>query len=224
MKINMIRLALLSLATAGSAAAHGQADGSWLVRASVTNITPDVTSGDLSAPSLPGTKSDVGGSTRMGGGIAYIVNDHFSLDVPLVLPFKHALTGDGAIAGVGKIGEVKVLPMTLFAQFRFGEPTTAFRPYVGAGPTYAKFFKERSTATLSALTGGTPSNPTTLSVESKLVPTIQLGASWTLNERWFVDAMVAKTFLKTRTTLSTGQTLDIKLDPMTVSVGVGMRF
>ena len=94
----------------------------------------------------------------------------------------------------------------------------------GAGPTYAKFFKERSTATLSGLTGGTPANPTTLSVESKLVPTIQLGGTWTLNERWFVDAMVAKTFLKTRTTLSTGQTLDIKLDPVTVSVAVGMRF
>ena len=200
------------------------AAGSWLVRAGVTNITPDVTSGDLSAPSLAGTKSDVGASTRLGGGITYIVNEHFSLDMPLALPFKHTLTGDGAIAGVGKIGDVKVLPMTLFAQYRFGEPTAAFRPYVGAGPTYAKFFKERSTATLSGLTGGTPANPTTLSVESKLVPTIQLGGTWTLNERWFVDAMVAKTFLKTRTTLSTGQTLDIKLDPVTVSVAVGMRF
>lgn len=224
MKTTTIRFALLSLAMAGSVAAHAQAAGSWLVRAGVTNITPDVTSGDLSAPSLAGTKSDVGASTRLGGGITYIVNEHFSLDMPLALPFKHTLTGDGAIAGVGKIGEVKVLPMTLFAQYRFGEPTAAFRPYVGAGPTYAKFFKERSTATLSGLTGGTPANPTTLSVESKLVPTIQLGGTWTLNERWFVDAMVAKTFLKTRTTLSTGQTLDIKLDPVTVSVAVGMRF
>jgi outer membrane protein len=224
MKTTTIRFALLSLAMAGSVAAHAQAAGSWLVRAGVTNITPDVTSGDLSAPSLAGTKSDVGASTRLGGGITYIVNEHFSLDMPLALPFKHTLTGDGAIAGVGKIGDVKVLPMTLFAQYRFGEPTAAFRPYVGAGPTYAKFFKERSTATLSGLTGGTPANPTTLSVESKLVPTIQLGGTWTLNERWFVDAMVAKTFLKTRTTLSTGQTLDIKLDPVTVSVAVGMRF
>ena len=114
--------------------------------------------------------------------------------------------------------------MTLFAQYRFGEPTASFRPYVGAGPTYAKFFKERSTATLSALTGGTPTNPTTLSVESKLVPTIQMGATWRLQDRWFVDAMVAKTFLKTRTSLSTGQTLDIKLDPVTVSLAVGMKF
>jgi outer membrane protein len=150
--------------------------------------------------------------------------DHLALDLPLALPFKHELTGDGAIAGVGKIGEVKALPMSVFAQYRFGEANAQFRPYVGAGPTYARFFKERSTATLSALTGGTPANPTTLSVKSKLALTLQAGMSVALNDKWFVDAMVAKTFLKTRTTLSTGQTLDITLDPVTVSVAVGMRF
>lgn len=224
MQSNTIRFTALALALLSSTALHAQTAGSWLLRAGVTNITPDVTSGDLSAPSLPGTKSDVGDSTRLGGGVTYMYTDHFAVDLPLALPFKHELTGDGAIAGVGKIGEVKVLPMTLFAQYRFGEPTASFRPYVGAGPTYAKFFKERSTATLSALTGGTPTNPTTLSVESKLVPSIQVGATWAIDNRWFVDAMVAKTFLKTRTTLSTGQTLDIKLDPVTVSVAVGMRF
>jgi outer membrane protein len=45
-----------------------------------------------------------------------------------------------------------------------------------------------------------------------------------VNDRWYVDAAVIKTFLKTRTTLSTGQTLDIKLDPVTLSFGVGYRF
>ncbi len=224
MTTNTIRFALLSLAMLGSATVHAQAAGSWLVRAGATNINPDVTSGDLSAPSLAGTKTDVSSSTRLGGGITYMYTDHLAVDLPLALPFKHELTGDGAIAGVGKIGEVKAMPMTVFAQYRFGEANAQFRPYVGAGPTYAKFFKERSTATLSALTGGTPANPTTLSVKSKLALSLQVGMSVALNEKWFVDAMVAKTFLKTRNTLSTGQTLDITLDPVTVSLAVGMRF
>ncbi|MGI9216611.1 MAG: OmpW/AlkL family protein [Hydrogenophaga sp.] len=224
MKTTTIRFALLSLALLGSATVNAQSAGSWLVRASATNINPDVTSGDLSAPSLAGTKTDVGSSTRLGGGITYMYTDHLAVDLPLVLPFKHELTGDGAIAGVGKIGEVKALPMTVFAQYRFGEANAPFRPYVGAGPTYAKFFKERSTATLSALTGGTPANPTTLSVKSKLALSLQVGMSVALSDKWFVDAMVAKTFLKTRNTLSTGQTLDITLDPVSVSLAVGMRF
>jgi outer membrane protein len=204
--------------------AMAQSAGSWLVRGGITQITPDVTSGDLSPPSFAGTRADVGSSTRVGGGITYMVTDHLALDLPLALPFKHELTGDGAIAGVGKIGEVKALPVTLFAQYRFGEANTKFRPYVGAGPTYAKFYDELSTATLSALTGGTPANPTTFGVKSKLALTLQVGASLAINDRWFVDGMVAKTFLKTRNTLSTGQTLDIKLDPWTVSLAVGMRF
>ena len=214
----------LALALLGASAAHAQTAGSWLVRGGLTQIAPDVTSGDLSAPSLAGTKADVGSSTRLSGGITYMYTDHFSVDLPLALPFKHELTGDGAIAGVGKIGEVKALPMSLFAQYRFGEAKAKFRPYVGAGPTYAMFFDELSTPTLSALTGGTPANPTTFSVKSKLALTLQVGASMALNDRWFLDVMLAKTFLKTRNTLSTGQTLDITLDPVTVSVGVGMRF
>ena len=39
--------------------------------------------------------------------------------------------------GVGKLGTVKSLPMTLLAQYRFGDANSAFRPFVGAGPTCA---------------------------------------------------------------------------------------
>ena len=122
-----LRFAALALALLGVSAAHAQAAGSWLLRAGLTNINPDVKSGDLSAPSLPGTKSDVEDATSLGGGVTYMVNDHFALDLPLALPFKHKLTGAGAIAGVGKIGEVKVLPATLFAQYRFGEASDRFQ-------------------------------------------------------------------------------------------------
>lgn len=94
-----------------------------------------------------------------------MLTDNWSLDVPLALPFKHNLTGAGAIQGVGKIGETRSLPMSLFAQYRFAEANAQFRPFVGAGPTLAKFYKERSTA----ITGGTSSNPTTLSLDSRPV-------------------------------------------------------
>ena len=62
-----------------------------------------------------------------------------------------AITGAGAIAGVGELGHTKALPFTVLAQYRFMEPTAKFRPYVGAGITYAYNFSERTTNTLSAL-------------------------------------------------------------------------
>lgn len=206
------------------AAATAQTAGSWLVRAGATNISPQVESGNLTAPSFPGTQADVGDDTRLSGGITYMVTNNIAIDVPLALPFTHELTGDGAILGAGKIGQVRSLPITALVQYRFGEANAKFRPYLGAGPTYAKFYKARSTAALTALTGGTPATPTTLSVDSRLALTIQAGVSFAINERWFVDGMIAKTFLKTRTTLSTGQTLDTRLDPVTISLGVGYRF
>jgi outer membrane protein len=202
---------------------HAQSAGSWLVRGGVTNISPDVTSGNLSAPSLPGTQADVKSATQVSGGITYMYTDHFAVDLPLALPFRHDLVGAGAIAGVGKIGDVKVLPITVFAQYRFLEAQSAFRPYLALGVTYANFFGERGTGTLTGLTnpGGTP---TRLKIDDRWGLSSQLGVVGRINEQWFFDVSVAKTFLKTRNTLSTGQTLDIKLDPITVSLGVGMRF
>lgn len=212
---------LFALALLGATAAQAQSAGNWSVRVGATHIAPSVTSGDLSPPSFAGTKADVDSATQLTGGVTYMLTNHVALDLPLALPFRHDITGDGAIAGVGKIGETKALPASLFVQYRFGEPTAAVRPYVGFGPTYARFFRERGTNTLSALTGG---NPTTLSIDSKLVPTVQVGTTIALKDRWFLDVMAAKTFLKTRTTLSTGQTLDIRLNPTTVAVSLGYRY
>lgn len=217
-------IALAAAALCVASAAQAQSAGTWSVRAGATQITPHVDSGDLTAPSLAGTKVDIKSNTQLGGGITYMVTDNFAVDLPLALPFKHDIVGAGAIAGVGKIGEVQVVPVTLLAQWRFMEAKSPVRPYVAAGLTYAKFGKEKSTAALTALSGGTPTNPTTLKVDSKLAVTIGVGGTYSFNDRMFVEGTFTKTFLKTTTTLSTGQTLDAKLDPTSLSLAVGYRF
>ena len=213
-----------ALVLLAAGAAQAQSAGSWLVRGGITHIAPQVSSGDLSPPSFAGTKIDVRADTQLSGGITYMLTDHWAVDVPLALPFKHDVVGAGAIAGVGKIGEVKSLPMTVFAQYRFLEANAKVRPYVGLGVTYAKFYKERSTAALTGLTGGTPSNPTTLSAESRFGLTPQVGVSVALTEQWSLDVAYYKTFVKSRNTLSTGQTINVKLNPNVVAVGLSYRF
>lgn len=214
--------AAAGLFAAGPAVA--QSAGSVMLRGGATQIKPNVDSGDLSPPAFTGTKADIRSNTQLSGGFTYMLTDNVSVDIPLALPYKHDIVGAGAIAGVGKIGEVKALPFTIFGQFRFLEAQAPLRPYLGLGLTYAKFYKARSTAALSALTGGTPSNPTTISVKSKFALTPQLGATWLIDERWFVDASWSRTFLKTRTTLSTGQTLDAKINPDAFGITLGYKF
>lgn len=213
-----IAIALLALVATG---AQAQQAGSWLGRVGVTTISPDVSSGDLSAPSLPHTQIDVNSNTQLSGGITYMLTDNWALDLPLALPYKHTISGAGAISGAGKLGDVRALPITLFAQYRFLAANAQARPYVGVGATYAKFYDERSTGTLSALTGG---SPTTFEVDSKWAPTFQAGLQYMINDKVFLDGMVAKTLLKTTTHLSTGQSIDAKLDPWTISLSVGMKF
>ncbi len=222
MKSNTIGLACALLLAAG--VAQAQTAGTWTARGGLTRITPQVDSGNLSASSLPGTQIDADGDTRLSGGITYMLTDHWAVDLPLAMPFTHDLTGAGAISGAGKIGETRSLPFSLLAQYRFGEPAAVFRPFVGAGLTYAHLYKERGNATLTAITGGTSSNPTTLAMESRLGVSMQAGARVQLNPRWFVEGAVIKTFVKTRGTLSTGQSIDVTLNPLTLCVGLGYAF
>src|SRR6218665_569372 len=217
-------LCLAATALLGAGAAQAQSAGTFTVRVGGTTIMPDVDSGDLSAPSFVGTKIDVKNGSQLTGGITYMWTDHIAFDLPLGLPFKHDVVGDGAIANTGKLGSVKALPMTLMAQYRFGAATSTFRPYVGAGATYAKFFKPKATAALSGLTGGTPSNPTLLRMKNAGGPTIHAGMVIGLGGRWSADVDVKKVFLKTTGRLSTGQTIETTLDPLAVSVSVGYTF
>lgn len=213
--------AALSLGTCGIAAA--QSAGEWLVKTGVNNIAPHVDSGDLTAPSLSGTRIDVKSATSVIVTATYMLTDAVSFELYAGLPYRHDVEGDGAIKGVGKIGSVKQVSPTLFGQYRFLGASAPFRPYVGLGLTYAYFYGEEGSGTLTALTnpGGTP---TTMSASSAFGLSPQIGGTVRLGERWFADASVTKTFIKNTTTLSTGQTIATKLDPVSINVSIGYRF
>jgi outer membrane protein len=223
MKQSFHKLALAALLCAPGGAAMAQSAGSWLLKAGVNNITPKVDSGDLTSPSMPGTKIDVESATSVIVTATYMYTDNFSVEFYAGLPYEHDVVGDGAIAGVGKLGSVKQVSPTVFAQWRFLDAKSAFRPYVGAGLTYAYFFDEEGSGTLTALTNpGGP--PTHMSASSAWGPSLQAGATYQFDEHWFVDGSVIKTFVKNTNTLSTGQTIDTALDPVSANISVGYKF
>lgn len=219
--VAMITTVMATVITAPTASA--QTAGTWMGKVGLNKITPKVTSGDVSAPALPGTKGDVGSDTKPIFVIDYMLTDNVSAELNLGVPYKHDLVGAGAIQGTGKLGSAEVLPPTAFIQYRFFSPQSVFRPYVGAGLTYAYFQKETGSAQLTALlnTGGPGAS---FKLDNKLAASIQIGGTVAINERWFADAALVKTFLKTKARFSTGQTQDITLNPLAFSVGVGYKF
>jgi len=222
MKSKLLLGALVALMSAGGAMA--QSAGSIVVYGGGAQITPHVDSGDLTAPSLPGTKVDVKKASQVVGGVVYMWTDNIGIDLPIGPGYKHKVVGAGAIADVGKLGTVSALPVTLLAHYRFGEATSTVRPYLGAGVTYARFFKPISTASMSGITGGTPANPTLLTMKSTGGPTAIAGVVVNVTGNWSVDLAVTKTFLKTTGSLSTGQTIETTLDPTSVKFGIGYKF
>jgi outer membrane protein len=187
-------------------------------------ITPHVESGDISAPALPGSKGDVGSDTQPVIVIDYGITDNISVETALGTPYKHKIYGAGAIAGTGELGSVQALPPTIFAQYRFFEPTAMIRPFVGVGVAYAYFMKATGSGRMTALTNPGSSTPTTFKIDNKLTAALQAGVSVNINERWFASAAIIKTFLTTDVHFSTNQTQHMKLDPQAVMVSVGYKF
>ena len=219
-----LRAAMLAAALIGfGSAAQAQSTGTWLVKGGFNGIAPAVKSGDLSAPSLPGSKVDVSSANSLIVTATYMLTDNASVEFVGGLPYKHDIEGAGSLAGVGKLGSIKQISPTVLAQYRFMAPSATVRPYVGVGLTYAYFYGAEGSAALTALTnaGGAP---TRLSASSGFGLSPQVGVTVALHERWYLDASILKTFLKNSTTLSTGQKIDTTLNPLSTNVSIGYRF
>ena len=151
-----------------------------------------------------------------------MVDDNLAIDLPLAIPFQHDI-GRGRAGRRGQDRRRKGPARDVAGPIPLHGTQSQRAPVCGLGLTYAAFYGARTNSTMTAISGGTPSNPTTMTVDSKRAATAarrQLPA----RRGWFIDACYTYTPLSTTAKLSTGQTLDTKLDPSSVSLAVGMRF
>ena len=221
---HVAKLAALAAALGLSMGAQAQSAGEYMVKIGVNRITPKVKSGEFTAPTLPGSTADVEPDTKPLFSGAYMFTDNISAELVLGVPYKHTLVGDGMIRGVGRLGTVEALPPTIFGQYRFLQPNSTFRPYVGLGITYAYFQKETGSSTLTAFLDPGGKAPSTFEMDAKWAISGQIGATWRFNESWFADVAAVKTKLKTTAHFNTGQSISAKLDPVAVSLSVGYKF
>ena len=224
MKKQSIASALVAaVALCGAGAAQAQVAGDVLVKLGWNKIMPKVKSDDLTAPSLPGSQIDIKSASALFFTAAYMITDDISVEALGGLPYKHTVVGAGSVAGVGKIGSIHQISPTLLLQYRFMAADSAFRPYVGAGPTFAKFYGSQGSAELTAVTNpGGP--PTTIGGDTEWGGTVQAGANYKIDKHWFVDAAVLKTFISTKAMLSTGQETKARLNPISINASIGYTF
>lgn len=175
------------------------AQGDWLGRARIININPDASSSALNL--------DVDTQTTLELDFSYFLSNNLALELILATK-KHEVTAGGV-----PVGTVKHLPPTLTLQYHFA-PDAAFRPYVGAGVNYTRFYDIN-------LGGGT------LTVDnSSWGGALQAGFDIPLNKTFFLNVDVKKIWMDTDVkVVATGATAtNLKINPLLIGFGIGMKF
>jgi outer membrane protein len=220
----LVKMLMLAGAFGVASAASAQSAGQWTASVGINKITPHVVSGDISAPALPHSQGTVSSDTQPVLVVSYSWTDNISFEGALGTPYKHKIFGAGAIEGTGQLGTVEALPPTLFVQYRFFDPSSRVRPFIGFGPTYSYFQKATGSGQMTALTNPGMGVPTTFKLDNKFTYSGQVGVSVAINERWFATATYIKSKLSTDVHFSSGQHQHMKLDPSATMVSVGYKF
>lgn len=209
----------LALIAPSAFAADPSVQKSWKVRGRLIDVALSDSSGAVTG--LPGSGVDIRNDVTGELDFSYQLGDHVGLELVLTLT-RHDINGTGSIAALGKIGETRLLPPTLMAQYLFS-PAAKTQPYAGMGLTFANFLSEKSTASLDTALGG----PTTIEINDKVGLALQLGSDFEINDKWFFNVDAKYILLDSAATLTTGATtrrVDISVDPWIFAAGVGTRF
>ena len=175
--------------------------GDWLARARLLQLRPAVSS---SIGTL-----DVSNEVTPEVDFSYFFTDNIAAELILATQ-RHTVTNSGA-----SLGKVSHLPPTVTLQYHFMRKET-FRPYVGAGLNYTRFYNT------SLALGATP-----LTVDqNSWGGALQAGFDYALDKKWFLNFDVKKIWIKTDVKNGTSGALvsNLKIDPVVVGVGVGFKF
>ena len=191
----------------------------------------------------------------------YFLTDDWSMRLVVGYPPKGSIDGSGIVQATGPLGTLlridlsepqfnpigsarQWVPVFMLA-YHFGAPDAVWRPYLGAGLSYAFFSEVELSDTLEdetrrrfgvplAISAGIP-GPTRLTskVESTIAPAVGAGVRWHLDEAWSlsvgIDFIALETDAEVRLLASDGTELGrsrtrLRFDPVNITLLAGYRF
>ena len=226
MRTTLFATSLLALAIAAPSVQAHQA-GDIIVRAgAITVQTKENTSSiklDRPASADLGGKATLGNDTQLGLNFAYMLTDHFGVELLAASPFKHDVAIKGTAGGIadGKLGSLKHLPPTLSAVFYPLDSKSAFQPYVGAGVTYTWFFDEKvgSSATAAGFDN--------FRVNNTWGWAAQVGADYMLTDNIMLNGQIRYIDIDTTAYVNYGSNrakVNVDVEPLVYMVGLGYKF
>ncbi|NDW04457.1 OmpW/AlkL family protein [Jiella pacifica] len=145
--------------------------------------------------------------------ISYYFTDNIAAELILGTTYAN-VNGEGSIAGLGRVGKTWLLPPTLTLQYHFTD-FGKFKPYVGAGATYAIFYNQDGDAASD------------LDIENTFGAALQVGFDYMIDDHWGWNVDVKKIFLEPDFDVVVGGSKlsgKAKLNPWLIGTGVTYRF
>lgn len=142
---------------------------------------------------------------------SYFFTPEIATELALTYPQKHDVRSEGL-----SIGSVKQMPTTLTVQYHLTQ-LGAFKPYLGAGISYARFSSVSFDAPIQAAL-----QPTLDKHHTGLA--LQLGFDYALSKTTYLNFDVKQVQMRTDIRSFGTKVGELKLDPLLVGVGAGWRF
>lgn len=203
-----LKLAALGLALSAAlpVAAQQASEGNWMVRGRAVYLDWD--NGQSSGLPLGGTtKVEAENRWIPEVDITYFFTKNIAAELVLTYPQKIDIDVGGT-----KHGTIKALPPSLLLQYHFTD-LGAFKPYVGAGLNYTRFYKRNN------ILGGAAE------VEKDSFGwTGQIGFDVALNKNWSINVDAKYVKIDTDVKVGGSKVGHVDLDPWLLGIGIGYRF
>ncbi|MCC6929637.1 MAG: OmpW family protein [Gemmatimonadaceae bacterium] len=207
-KVVVALLGALTLASA-PVAAQQPAEGKFMVRLRALSLTPADKSDAIPSLSVAADAITVSKKIFPEVDVSYFFTKNVAAELVLTYPQQHDVELNGA-----KIGTFKHLPPSLLLQYHF-LPEGVFRPYIGAG----------ANLTLISSVDIKVANVGALDLESSSVGVAgQLGADIKVGAKHFLNIDIKKVTIGSDVTKGGTKVSAVKVDPLLLSVGFGIRF
>jgi len=200
------------------------------VRLGVYYLTYDTKADDLSGPFVPaGVNIKLKDVTTLYAAYVRTLSDHFVLELAMGAPplTKTVAKGPATLGSVPFNGQTIVtarwLAPTLLLQYVFLDDSYRFRPYIGAGINYTKFYSRQSTPAGNAIGGG----PTSISLTSSVGPAGTVGVSCRITHHFYVYASASASEVDSDLTANTAGVIrrtHVSFGPRALVVSAGYSF
>lgn len=189
---------VVALALATLAPAVQAEDQPWLLRVRAVNL-------DSANKDSTGLDLNVNDKVIPEFDISYFFTPNLAAELVLTYPQKHKVR-----SGDTRIGSLKHLPPTLLLQYHFDAPA-GFKPYLGAGINYTRF----SSIDL----------PAGVSIDKNSVGlALQAGVDYALSKNLYLNLDLKKVQIRTDVSAAGDKLGRLKVDPLLLGIGIGMRF